>query len=68
MCHDLMNTTLCTDVYHLVTGVCPNVSGQQKIDELGLDKLTIPNCAGILISYIVIARLIAFLGIRFIKW
>ena len=36
---------------------------------LGIEGyLTKGDCAGILIAYIVVCRLIAFLGVRFIKW
>ena len=49
-------------------GQCPITSGQQTIDRLGLDYLSMGACAGILVSYIIICRTIAYLGIRFIKW
>jgi hypothetical protein len=52
----------------LLSGSCPLTSGQQTINNLGLDVLTMPQCAGILISYIVICRILAYIGIRFIKW
>ena len=48
-------------------GVCPVTSGQQTIDTLGLGELSIGANAGILLSYVIICRIIAFLGIRFIK-
>ena len=44
------------------------ISGQSVIDKLGLDSLTMSGCAGALILMIVAFRLIAYLGIRFIKW
>lgn len=34
---------------------------------LGLDKYTVPFCAGILVLYIFVTRLLAFLAIRYIK-
>ena len=34
---------------------------------LGLDEYTMGGCAGILILYIVFCRVVAFLGVRFIK-
>lgn len=49
-------------------GRCPVHDGQQTIDTLGLDVLSMGECAAILVSYIVICRVIAFLGIRYIKW
>lgn len=42
--------------------------GQATIDFLGLDRFTIGSCAGILIAMIIIFRVIAYVGIRFIKW
>ena len=49
-------------------GNCPVTSGQQTIDRLGLDYITIGQAAGILIAYIIVTRIIAFLGLRYIKW
>jgi ATP-binding cassette subfamily G (WHITE) protein 2 len=49
-------------------GVCPVTSGQQTIDTLGLGELSIAANAGILIAFITICRIVAFLGIRYIKW
>ncbi|GAX83957.1 hypothetical protein CEUSTIGMA_g11381.t1 [Chlamydomonas eustigma] len=43
-------------------------SGETAINNLGLEYLTIEKCAGILISYIVICRIIAYLGVRYITW
>lgn len=55
--------------YRMDNGIqtCPITKGQQTIDALGLDMLTLGQNIGILISYIVIARFIAFLGLRFLK-
>lgn len=61
-------TLTCTPQQQKPDGSCPVPSGQFTIDALGLDYITIGDCAGILISYIVICRIIAFLGVRFIKW
>ncbi|GAX85217.1 hypothetical protein CEUSTIGMA_g12637.t1 [Chlamydomonas eustigma] len=44
------------------------VVGNTNIQSNGFDYLTMQACAGILISYIVICRIIAYLGIRFITW
>lgn len=49
-------------------GVCPVTSGQQTIDTLGLGELSIAANAGVLIAFITICRIVAFLGIRYIKW
>ncbi|CAM6115385.1 unnamed protein product [Calypogeia fissa] len=51
----------------LKNGVCPITTGQQTINSLGLDYITIGDCAGILIVYIIFSRFVAYLGIRFIK-
>lgn len=49
-------------------GVCPVTSGEQTIERLGLGELSIAANAGILLAFIVICRLVAYLGIRFLKW
>ena len=49
-------------------GVCPITSGDQVIENLGLDQYTRGGCAGILVLYIVFCRVVAFLGVRYIKW
>ncbi|CAF1013544.1 unnamed protein product [Adineta ricciae] len=41
--------------------------GEYFIRELGLDYISIGGCIGVLIGYIVLCRLIAFLGVRFLK-
>ena len=48
-------------------GVCPSMHGEDKIKELGLDEYTVGFCAGILVLYIVFCRVVAFLGVRYIK-
>ncbi|KAI7840440.1 hypothetical protein COHA_005866 [Chlorella ohadii] len=48
-------------------GRCPVTSGEQTIDRLDLNQLSIASNAGILVAYIFLCRLIAFLGIRFLK-
>jgi ATP-binding cassette subfamily G (WHITE) protein 2 len=42
-------------------------NGETIIRELGLDYINILSCIGALIGFIVICRLIAFLGVRFLK-
>ena len=49
-------------------GACEVPSGEQMKAKLGLDQYTMGGCAGILILYIVFCRVVAFLGVRFIKW
>lgn len=48
-------------------GVCPITSGQQTVDMLGLGELTIGENFAVLAAYILICRIVAYLGIRFIK-
>lgn len=43
-------------------------SGQQTIDDLDLNYISMGGCAGVLVGYIVICRITAYLGIRFLKW
>ncbi|GLC55425.1 hypothetical protein PLESTB_000985900 [Pleodorina starrii] len=50
------------------TGSCPTTTGEQTIASLGLDYISIGGCAGDLIGYIIFCRLIAYLGVRFIKY
>jgi ATP-binding cassette subfamily G (WHITE) protein 2 len=49
-------------------GTCPVTSGQQTIDRLDLDQLNIGANAAALLGYILLCRLVAFLGMRFLKW
>ncbi len=42
-------------------------NGETIIHELGFDYINIIGCVGALIGYIVICRIIAFLGVRFLK-
>ena len=44
---------------------CPH--GYKIIEAKGYDYISIGGCVGVLICYIFICRLIAFLGIRFLK-
>lgn len=48
-------------------GTCPITSGQQTITSLDLDKLSIGENAGVLFSYVIICKLVAFLALRYIK-
>lgn len=51
-----------------IAGQCPETSGHQVIERLGLDYITITQAAWLLVLYIFMTRLIAFLGLRYIKW
>ncbi|KAL2632145.1 hypothetical protein R1flu_016831 [Riccia fluitans] len=48
-------------------GKCVLETGEQTIKRLGLDYLTVAECAVILMLYIVVTRTFAYLGIRYIK-
>lgn len=43
-------------------------SGEETIQRLGLDYMSIGASAGVLVIYIFLTRLIAYLGVRYIKW
>ena len=51
-----------------IGGRCAITTGEETIEQLGLDQYTIGECAGLLVLYIMFCRIIAFLGIRYIKW
>lgn len=51
----------------LVNGVCPITTGQQTIDKLGLDYITITQSAFVLVAYIVLSRIGAYIALRYIK-
>ncbi len=55
----------CTDMDREKLSCIEN--GETTIRELGLDYITIGGCIGALIGYIIICRVIAFLGVRFLK-
>jgi ATP-binding cassette subfamily G (WHITE) protein 2 len=44
------------------------LEGQQMINQRGLDYISVGGCAGVLIAMTILYRLIAYLGVRFIKW
>jgi ATP-binding cassette subfamily G (WHITE) protein 2 len=52
----------------LVNGACPLTTGEQTIAKLGFDAYTIGGCLGALILYIFLARTIAFIALKKIKW
>jgi ATP-binding cassette subfamily G (WHITE) protein 2 len=52
----------------LVDAACPISSGEEVIKRLGLDFITRDQAAGILILLVVICRVVAYPGLRFIKW
>eukprot|EP01113_Clastostelium_recurvatum_P040181 TRINITY_DN6221_c1_g3_i1.p1 TRINITY_DN6221_c1_g3~~TRINITY_DN6221_c1_g3_i1.p1 ORF type:complete len:685 (-),score=161.23 TRINITY_DN6221_c1_g3_i1:74-2128(-) len=67
--NELKDLTLtCTPAQLNAQGKCPVTSGQQTIDQLGLDKFPISLCMGILFLYVVLCRVGAFVAIRYIKW
>ena len=50
-----------------INGTCPVTSGQQTIDLLGLDYLSIGGCIGVLFGLLVTLRLLTYLAVRFNK-
>lgn len=58
--------TTCTKKQQLPNGTCP-LNGNSAIVLYGYDQYTIQFCAGIMVVYIVVCRLIAYLSLRFIK-
>lgn len=65
--NELTDLTLsCTDAQKNAAGVCPG--GEVTMANLGLDKLTVPICASILVCMVVLFRVGAYLAIRYIKW
>jgi ABC-type multidrug transport system permease subunit len=68
--NELQNLPLTCSASELAAanGQCPVTSGDQIIGRLGLNFISMGGCAGALIAYIVLSRVIAYVGIRFIKW
>jgi ABC-type multidrug transport system ATPase subunit/ABC-type transport system involved in cytochrome c biogenesis permease component len=65
--NELQGLTLsCTDAQRNAAGACPG--GEDTIRSLGLDKLTIPICAIVLVGMVILFRIGAYLAIRHIKW
>ncbi len=46
---------------------CPWTTGQEKIDELGLDFISMGGAIGVLVGMIVFFRIVSYLAIRFMK-
>jgi ATP-binding cassette subfamily G (WHITE) protein 2 len=55
------------DPDELVGGSCPLTSGEQVIEQEGFDYITIWGCALVLLAMIVFFRILAFVGLRWIK-
>lgn len=55
----------CTPLQIAAGTVC---TGEQTIQQLDLNYLTMSQCAGILLSYIFICRLVCYFALRYIKW
>jgi ATP-binding cassette subfamily G (WHITE) protein 2 len=65
--NELQGLTLsCTDAQRNAAGACPG--GEDTIRSLGLDSLTIPICAIVLVGMVIVFRIGAYLAIRHIKW
>lgn len=48
--------------------LCNITTGEQQIEVLGLDWISVPACAAALIGYIILFRIGAYISIRTIKW
>jgi len=57
----------CTEKERTASGQCNVPDGQYTIDLLGLDAFTITECALVLVAFIFLARLIAFLAVKYLK-
>jgi hypothetical protein len=58
----------CTEQQRLSNGACPVATGEQTIQQLGLNKYSIELCACILLVFIVGCRVLAYVGLRVLKW
>ncbi len=67
--NELQGLTLYCRPNELTQGgtVCPVTSGQQTIDLLGLDFISIGGCIGVLIAFIIGVRFFAYVGLRYLK-
>jgi len=65
--NELEGLELHCDPDELVGGSCPITSGQQVIEQEGFDYITIWGCALVLLAMIVFFRILAFVGLRWIK-
>lgn len=46
---------------------CPITRGEQTIESLGLDFISVGGCIGVLIGFIFFARVLAYVGLRLLK-
>ena len=56
----------CTEK-QLNAGICAYLKGEQYLVKNGFDYLNKGECALVLVAFIIIARFIAYLGIRYLK-
>jgi ATP-binding cassette subfamily G (WHITE) protein 2 len=61
-------TGLSLNCDNLASGATCVTSGETTINNLGFDQYSISLCAGVLVVMIVGFRMIAYLGVRYIKW
>ena len=62
--NELQGLTLsCAD---LASGTCIH-DGETTIRQLGLDYISIGGCVGVLLAFIIFCRVVAYLGVRFLK-
>lgn len=61
-------TVTCTPAQLAPDGTCPTTSGQQTIDKLGLGYITVWGAALSLVGFVIVARTLAYIGVRVVKW
>jgi len=64
--NELQGLTLTCTTADYNAGVC-YTSGSEIIKERGFDYINIGGCIGALLAYILFCRIVAFLGVRFLK-
>jgi ATP-binding cassette subfamily G (WHITE) protein 2 len=65
--NELNGLKLYCEENELVGGKCPITSGEQVIKSNGFDYITIWGCALVLIAMIIFFRILAFVGLRWVK-
>jgi len=48
-------------------GECPISTGEQTIDQLGLDFISMGGAIGVLVGYIIFCRIVSYIAIRYMK-
>ncbi|CAF0815149.1 unnamed protein product [Didymodactylos carnosus] len=64
--NELSNLHLTCTAANIAAGSCVKV-GETTIKTLGFDYIPLGGCIGAILAYIIVCRVIAFLGVRFLK-